>query len=282
MKKDLIFLGWNAYGDILSYNGMIRFLLNYFNKIYLRCEGPQAQYANVLFSDISDKVYPADSSHIHNLIQTNNEILVLNTMVAFHMDSNGNYYFGGPSNELSHMVKPENFLWGNNKISDFLNLDEEFRKNELEFVDNSSNFYVNVGLNPKIKTDSFYYERNFNQEDILYQELLSKNNISFDEEYSVICEFGSHIIRDEYKYGKKYINIDWCTSMPLHLGKVLENASEIHLVENSHALFTYYMSVKKLLELKNVNIHIYARNRFEYYHKMMMNPIINTWNFIFE
>ena len=39
MKKEgLVFLGWNAYGDFLSYNGMVRFLLNYFDKVYIKAD----------------------------------------------------------------------------------------------------------------------------------------------------------------------------------------------------------------------------------------------------
>lgn len=282
MQSDnLVFIGWSAYGDLLSYNGMIRFLMNHFKRVYLVCDSHLHQYSSVLYNDLMDRIILIDSGNIHRVISENQNTFILNSKINFNMDS-GLPVIHGPFNDFSHLVSSDKFIWGHNKISNVIKLDEKYTKNDLEYVDNSSNFYVNVGLNPKIKTNHFFYNRQLEHEIALYNDLLNRNNISSNDEYIVICEFGNHIIKNEYKENKKIINIDWCTSMPLHLGKVFENASEIHLVENSHSLFLYYMSINSLLNVNNVNIHIYARNRFEYYYKMMMNPKIESWNFIFE
>ena len=279
--ESLIFIGWSAYGDLLSYNGMIRFLLNYYEKIYLPCDSHLHYYASVLYSEINERLILVDSGNVNRIVSENPNIFILNSRVNFTIES-GIAITHGSFTDFSNLVEPNKFIWSGNKINNVINLDEKYTRNDIEYVDNSSNFYINVGLNPKIKTNHFFYHRKLEHEVSLYNELLNKNNINPGEEYIVICEFGNHIIKDEYKNNKKIINIDWCTSMPLHLGKVLENASEIHLIENSHSLFLYYMCVSNLLTVNKVNIHIYARNRSEYYHKMMMNPKIESWNFIFE
>jgi hypothetical protein len=119
-----------------------------------------------------------------------------------------------------------------------------------------------------------------NDEYILYQELLSRNNISIGEDYIVVCDAPESKIRDEYKK-TKYVNINFCTNHPLNLITILENAKEIHLIDNSNVLFIYYLYMSGLVKLENITIHIYSRNRFEYYYKMFMNPKVENWKIIF-
>ena len=61
----------------------------------------------------------------------------------------------------------------------------------------------------------------------------------------------------------------------------LKFSSPIDCHLNSNVLFIYYLYMSGLVKLENITIHIYSRNRFEYYYKMFMNPKIESWKIIF-
>lgn len=283
-KESLIFLGWNAYGDFLSYNGMIRFLLNYFDKVYIKADSNFLDYLNDLYNDVLDRVIFISNDEVINLISQNKNMVVLNTIQYVDFNELGvtskvnTDKFNNIS--LKSITSDELYFNGDNKISTFLNLEFEHTNSNLDYIDNASNFYTNIGLNPEIRYKYFYYNRLINDEDNLYKELLVKNNISVEEDYIVICDTDTNKIRDEYK-NIKYVNIDFCTNRPLQLITLLENAKEIHLIDNSNVLFLYYLQMAVLTKFDNVTIHIYSRNRFEYYYKMFMNPKIESWKIIF-
>jgi|694.fasta_scaffold16641_9 hypothetical protein len=282
-RESLIFLGWNAYGDFLSYNGMIRFLLNYFDKIYIKADNNFLDYLNDLYNDVLDRVIFVSIDNVIN-IASNKKTPVLNLIQYVDFDENGVTSIVNADKfqniSLKSIVPSELYFNGDNKISGLLNLGPEYTNSNLDYIDNASNFYTNVGLNPEIRYKYFYYNRLINGEDNLYKELLVKNNISVEEDYIVICDTDTNKIRDEYK-NIKYVNIDFCTNRPLQLITLLENAKEIHLIDNSNVLFLYYLQMAGLTKFDNVTIHIYSRNRFEYYYKMFMNPKIESWKIIF-
>lgn len=285
MKKEgLVFLGWNAYGDFLSYNGMVRFLLNYFDKVYIKADSRFLDYLNDLYNDVLDKVIFMSDFEIINFIEQNKNIAVLNLIQYVDFNESGitsvvnSDKFGNIS--LKSIVSDKLYFNGDNKISSFLNLDFEYTNSNLDYIDNASNFYTNIGLNPDIRYKFFHYNRLINNEHNLYKELLIKNNISVDEDYILVCETPDSRIKDDYKK-IKHINIDFCTNHPLQLITLLENAKEINLIDNSNVLFVYYLYMSNLVKLENVTIHIYSRNRFEYYYKMFMNPKIENWKIIF-
>jgi hypothetical protein len=282
-RESLIFLGWNAYGDFLSYNGMIRFLLNYFDKIYIKADNIFLDYLNDLYNDILDRLEFVSIDNFINIVN-NKSIPVLNLIQYVDFDENGVTSKVNADKfqniSLKSIVPSELYFNGDNKISGLLNLGPEYTNSNLDYIDNASNFYTNVGLNPEIRYNYFYYNRLINDEDNLYKELLVKNNISVEEDYIVICDTDTNKIRDEYK-NIKYVNINFCTNHPLWLITLLENAKEIHLIDNSNVLFLYYLQMAGLTKFNNVTIHIYSRNRFEYYYKMFMNPKIESWKIIF-
>jgi hypothetical protein len=164
---------------------------------------------------------------------------------------------------------------------DYFAIDDRYAFKNVDYIDNSSNFYKGVFINTEIRYNFFHVDRNKEIENDIFESLLRCNNIQIGEEYDVICEFGPHIIRNEFKK-RKTINIHHCTNNPIRLLKLFENATEIHLVENSHVLLLYYSSMSGLIKLRNVNIHIYARNRSESLYKMFLNPKIEDWNIIYE
>ena len=58
MKNEkLIFLGWNAYGDFLSYNGLIRFMLKYYDIVYIKTDNKFIEHLTDLYNDVLDRVH---------------------------------------------------------------------------------------------------------------------------------------------------------------------------------------------------------------------------------
>jgi hypothetical protein len=282
-EKYLIFLGWNAYGDFLSYNGMIRFLLKYFDVIYIKADAQFLYYLNNLYNDVLDRVKFVSIDDIINITNHNKKIPVLNTIQYVDFDQSGVTSIVNADNfgniSLKSLVPSEIYFNGDNKISNFLGLGPNETISKLEYVDNASNFYINIGLNPEIRYKYFHYNRLITNEDNLYKDLLSRNNISFGEDYIVICD-SHNTIRDEYKT-MKYVNIDYCTDNPLNLITLLQKSKEVHLIDNSNLLFVYYLYMSDLVKIDNVTVHIYSRNRYEYYYMMFMNPKIDKWKIIF-
>ena len=182
---------------------------------------------------------------------------------------------------LKEYVKKENYFDKHNNIVNFLGLSESYSDCHLDYVDNSSIFYKNANLNPSIKINYFKINRDYEEEDLIYKSVLSANNISISDDYDVVCEYGHHTIFDRYKVNK-CVNIHNCTDKPLRLLKLFENAKNINLIENSHALFLYYSTMAGLVYAKDVNLHIYARNRGEFFYRMITNPKIENWNIIYK
>ncbi len=276
MKRDMILLlCWNAYGDFLNYNGMVRFLLDYFDKVCVRVDGFDG-YLNDMFKDVSDRVEFVCSNAAMNMVMSNKRLPVLNAVQIVDFNETG-VTSKTDSADLKEYVLPELYFNGKNQIVDALGISKEGRGLEIEYVDNASNFYINLGINPKTRYERFYYERNDEEEERISKEIKKQSGI--DGEYIITSDTSSSGIKNEFKTGT-IININYCTDKPLRISRLLEGAKEIHLIDNSNTLFLYYMCMSSLIKLNNVTVHIYSRNRFEYYYRMFMNPHAIGWKYI--
>ena len=98
---------------------------------------------------------------------------------------------------------------------------------------------------------------------------------------------------------KNYINNDYpiiniSNSSPCigYLTKLIEDAESVHLIENNNVNFIYHMQYKNLLKYENhIYFHVWLRDRnwlwakdynFDSAWKMMINPKLKNWNFIFN
>ena len=173
MKNEkLIFLGWNAYGDFLSYNGLIRFMLKYYDIVYIKTDNKFIKHLTDLYNDVLDRVHFLTIDETINVINNNKGISVLNSLQYVDFDENGitskvsSDQFGNLN--IRSLVDNDFYFNGDNKISDFFG-DEE-RKKRL-----------------KVKTlFKMFYESavTFNYSKIEYDMVLTSPPYYFLEKYS--------------------------------------------------------------------------------------------------
>ena len=253
--KTLVFVVYDAFGDWISSNGMIRYLSELYDEVYLVHDTPfVVPFTSHMFRD-NPKVIPMEG-----VIDYGYECDVIDLRVNEtyqHPGNNGHYF----------------------------NKNNRFGLESFSSTDNASSFYAELGLDPKIRIHRFDYKRDLESEDKLYKSL------NLPSKYSVICEMEEGMIDRKYVNGD-IINLHKLTDNFLNILKIIENANETHLVENSIALFVYHMQNISKMKKVSVNLHAYARkephrkcggpNCNNKFLNMLQCPKLDNWNFIWE
>lgn len=266
----ILFLGYDAWGDWISYNGLIRYLSEKYEKVYINLD-----YGKVR------------ESFVRDLFKDNKKIEIYSNQKYDLIVDAHTYDQPVPS----HINK-------NNKLG---NLYSHYTLDPFKdpLPSNPSCFYHYLGLSDDIRTQYFYFSRNVNEENSLFNRLnLIKND------YIAICQPPDMKIKDQYLSDKKIINIHNLSPKFTDTLKIIENASEVHLTDTSPSLFVYHLQYKNLMDLKTINFHSYARmgdrsctgidetNIFTNYNKYynnnlrcinaMLTPKLDNWNFIWS
>jgi len=262
INKNIIFFGYDAIGDYISYNSMIRYLSNNY-KIVNIVTTHHVNDINYLFNDL-DNIIPITFSDYHHIMMYQNNYDIIDVRVG------------------------EKYYKNKNCNGNFYDKDNKIGSIEDQYVnDNASNFYYKLGLPVSMRIDNFFFNRNYKKEEELFKIL----NIEKGK-YSVICEYNDCLIKKEYISDDKIINLHRLSNNIFDLLSVIENAKEIHLVENSIALLVYHLQHKKLISDFVVNLHTYSRkenhrlcsgiNCNNFYLNMLLYPKLEKWNFIYE
>lgn len=255
----LIFIGYDAIGDYISYNGMIRFLADKYDNVIIVTT--YNNFVSLLFRD-NQKIKNINFYDYNELIRNQNNFDIIDVRI-------GEKYF-----------KPYNV----NGI--FYDKDNKIGKLTDQCVnDNASSFYSSLGLPIEMRIENFHFERLINEEDTLYKSIIGST-------YSVICEYTGCYINKDYINNKNCINLHRLSPNMLDIIKIIENAEEVHLVENSIALLVYHMQSLNLMKNIKVNLHAYSRkenhrlcnseNCNNFYLNMLLYPKLKNWNFIYE
>lgn len=255
----LIFIGYDAIGDYISYNGMIRFLADKYDNVIIVTT--YNNFVSLLFRD-NQKIKNINFYDYNELIRNQNNFDIIDARI-------GEKYF-----------KPYTvngiFYDKDNKIGKLTN---------QSVNDNASSFYSSLGLPIEMRIENFHFERLINEEDTLYKSITGST-------YSVICEYTGCYISKDYINNKNCINLHRLSPNMLDIIKIIENAEEVHLVENSIALLVYHMQSSNLMKNIKVNLHAYSRkenhrlcnseNCNNFYLNMLLYPKLKNWNFIYE
>jgi len=265
-KKCLaVFFTYDAYGDWLSSNGFIRYLNNFYENVLLVTE-----YSHTL------KKYPTEY-FVKTLFRDNQNIRIIK-----------NYQFKFLK-FFSFLIKFDIFdvrHHGNNLITNkrgvVYNKNNKFIKTKNISVkvklDNASLYYTSLGLSAKVRLNNFYCRRF----EIDYFQKFQKIP------YIVICEMYKNQINRKYiPKNIKIVNLHHLSDNTIKLIQLIESAAEVHLIENSIALLVYHMQFKKLMKLKKINLHLYARKEPERIYtknnkfiRMLLSPKLKNWNLI--
>lgn len=253
--KTLVFVVYDAFGDWISTNGMIRYLSEFYDEVYLVHDTPAVvPFTTHMFRD-NIKITP-----VEGVINPGNECDVIDVRV--------NEIYTNPGN-----------------VGKYFNKMNKFSSESFVSNDNASSFYSEIGIDPKFRITKFDYVRDHEKEDELF------NSLNLPSEYSVICEMEDGMIDKKYVSGS-VVNLHRICDNFLNTLKIIENANEIHLVENSISLFVYHM--QNIGKMKNVLINLHAYSRKENHRKcdgpdcnnkflnMLKYPQLDNWNFIWK
>ena len=187
-KVNIIFTGYDAYGDWISLNSFVRFLLNYYENIILITTFKD--FVKQLFID-NDKIIVGFDNNINN----NDYYDEINVEVFVKKEKSFNF--------------TRNFFSTTNPIAPFLNLNYEkvntldvsvdmnnrhfFKDKNKNLENNSSAFYLALGIPKNIKLDDFYFQRNIIAEEELFNKLELSNKI-----YIILNDYYPNIIKKEF------------------------------------------------------------------------------------
>lgn len=253
--KTLVFVVYDAFGDWISTNGMIRYLSDFYDEVYLVHDTPfVVPFTSHMFRD-NPKIIP-----VEGVIDFGNDCDVIDVRV--------NEIYPRPGN-----------------IGKYYNKVNKFSSECFLSYDNASSFYSEIGIDPKFRITKFDYVRDYEKENELF------DSLNLPSEYSVICEMENDMIDRNY-IGGNIVNLHRICDNFLNTLKIIENANEIHLVENSIALFVYHMQHINKMKNNLVNLHTYSRkenhrrcdgpdcnNKFL---NMLKYPKLDNWNFIWK
>lgn len=260
--KTLIYQVYDAFGDWISCNGMIRHLSKDYDKVILVLDTDGClSFVKDLFKDNS-KVDFVSLSHYHNMCSSHEDFDVIDVRV--------NETYSHPGNTGSYFSK--NNHYGNYRAE--------------KITDNASGFYINLGFSPEIRIKDFYYERDYESEEKLCESLNLPND------YAVICEMEENMICRDYIKSENIINLHRITDNFAKTIRLIENAKEVHLIENSISLLVYHMQMIGKMKSIPVNLHTYARkeshrqcdgpNCNNKFLNMLRCPMIDNWRFIWK
>lgn len=216
-------------GDSLMVNGMVRYFCSRYNNLVLFCSTCYCKSIKWLYRDIKN----------------------LNIM-PFGSDLNS-------TGDADHMIRE--FIQANN-LYDKLFFLGHYPLSQVADYGLYHGYYKIYDLDPFMRFDNFYYERNFEYEDYVFDQL----NPNKEKYIFVIDDSRHHLgnfvisnekIGSEYKiiHYNKELNFDDDRFLMFNYYKILENAEEIHTLET--AFFEFIQLIK--LPKPKIYIHSYKK-----------------------
>lgn len=280
----IYFKPYCGYGDWISVNGLVRFLTLKYDEVVLI---------------VGDKEFDFDINFVKNLYKDNSKIkYTYFDRLDFKNDKSD--YLNLEIWEHNQNKKNSNFYDRYNPIGkkfgfNFTDVDQKCYTRLISpyrFTDeckkilenNATSFYVASGVPKEYRMDYFYYMRDIDSEDKFF------NSLNLPKKYIVISDSKINI---NYIKNKELdvINVNFLSKNYFDIIKVIENAEEIHLIENSISLLIYHLQYKNLMKNCNINFHTYVRKedaricssseRTNLYVDMFMFPKLKTWKFIY-
>jgi len=300
MRYDKIILipPHHAYGDIFSVIGLIYYLLEYYNQVFLSINGE-----NEIFKFCEHFFYNEPLLNNRIYLSSDTDKLIKNSKYdEFHICSThtGNWTIPSTIYLNESKVRREHYFNDVNPISNFLNISDKYKyypNKHLPNTELSINhlfYYELIGLNNNVRMDYFSFNRNLEVELTYKKNILKKFNLSNNDKYNIVNVPNNYIdisyVSEKITNGYPIINLHYLSPCVGYLPLLIEDAEEIHLVESINTNFIYHCQYKNIINAnKTVFFHIWANNRhwkmenmnLDFSYKMMETPKLDNWNFIF-
>ena len=252
---------YDAFGDWVSANGLIRYLIEEqsYDKVYLVLEynDSRKNFVNMLYGD-DPRITTIMDTQVDSVCSLNDDVIDLRS-----------------ENNPRH--RSRNHWCNQNPYGNHIHTRQE---------SNSDKFYTRLGIDPKIKNDKFFFLRKHDLEEELF------SSLDVEESYSVVCDYGENLIDRKYVKHKKIINLHNISPNLVDVLKILENSDDIHLIENTIGLFVYHLQCANLLDRFDVNLHAYARKESHRkcdgpdcnnpYLNMLLLPKLDNWEVVWN
>lgn len=219
-------------GDAIICNALVRHFCKIYNKVIYFTSGPYHASIEYMFRDIKNLSFINSKAHPSISVDICRNYISLNKI------ENDIIEFGFKGLEYELTVKNPG----------------------IPFYEG---FYTMFDLDTKMRFSEFYYERNLESEEYIYNKLNPNN-----EKYIFVIDDSDHhlgnitidesILPKNYKiikYDKK-LNYNDINFLMFNYYKILENAEEIHTIET--AFLEFIQSIK--LTKPKIYIHSYLRN----------------------
>lgn len=289
-----------TYGDILSIIGMVHYLMQHYDKVYLYIEDRSnmiCRYYTHFFSkhtNFNKNIFIVANDQIYTILNhcEYGEYHICNTRTE-NWDKPNELFYGINTIDKQFYFNDMNPLYNKLKIDDkyICKPNTHLPNNNLEI--NHLFYYKLVGLNNNVRMDFFHYERDEEMELYYKNEILKIHNISNGDKYNIINSSGLTV---EINIFKKHIKNDYAcidihnlVEFPGWLLLLIENAETVNLVEGSNVNFIYHCQYKNIIKITSpVYFYIWLRDRkWEQYNldkasTMMTTPILENWKFLYE
>ena len=284
MNKKLFFSPFDGVGDLISLNGMVRYLCEKYDEVHFVIYQDQSSTLKKLFSDLPNLIVCRNFSQIN--IEPEDDFVNLQIWNQERRDYSeySNYYdrynkigkkFNLPINEIDD----DCYI----RIKNNSSLTEKSKK---VLFNNSDAFYVSMGIPKEYRTEKFHYERNYDEENKFFEQL------NLPDEYVVLGDNSKNVINKSLIGDKDLyvVNVSNISNNIFNTIKIIENAKEVHLIENAISLITYHLQYKNLMKKVPINLHTYSRtesprictslSESNAFLDMYLNPKLNTFNFV--
>lgn len=298
--KILYVTSYAAYGDLMVVNGIVNFLTSFYDKIILfmdyNLENNDKVYSKLFGHNSKVMLMSFDyfMNNGSNFDHSNDDVDFLYLLQPEHWASScqkdntliGQRGYTVCGTDFLKRIKPKNtFSSFINPIGDHLKLKYDENRYQEYILNDATCFCLRSKIPPEIFHTNFNYERCYEEEEKLF------DSLNLPDEYSVICEYG------DYKVNRDYITCDHIVNLHklsnfFDVVKVIEEATEIHLIPNSICALVYYLQVSSRIKRKKVFYNVNARMEVEssfscdnnfiikFYENLVSNPKLDNWSFV--
>lgn len=259
---------YDAVGDFISTCGMVHYLSRFYKRI-------------LIVTDLQPVVLNLYNGfpEIRTMSYNDKEQLTNTTQKFDVMDVHLNEEYVRPGRYQGHYFDKHNPIG--------VHLGFQIQKDSS--LDNASRMYNYLGLPPFVKYDYFAFNRMRSEENKVF------DSLNIKEPYIVSSGYDGNGI--PIKTTKRIVNLHRLASDILFLVRVIEEADEVHLLENSIALMVYHLQIAGLMRRVPVYFHAYARKEshrvcsqrvpdneqdLNMFVRMTRNPLLPHWKFIWS